>query len=90
MAKKVTYSPDSKGQLELDNIDSPIGEKTEVFIAAAMALEKAKKAKDDAELELTNEMKETNVRTIKFKGHRIRYQPGHITPEKIKFMPSDE
>jgi len=38
--------------------------------------------------DLVSEMKARNIRTLKFKGDNLQYQPGHITPEKIKFVPS--
>ena len=89
MGDTVGYKPDARGQLELADIDTPMGEMAEKFIAAAIKAKKAIESRDDAMLDLANEMKATNIRTLKFKGEKLVYQPGHTTKEKIKFMAQD-
>lgn len=85
----INYKPDSKGQLELEGIDTPLGEKADRYIETATKARRAIEARNEAELELVAEMKATGIRTLKYKGDKLRYQPGHSTPEKIKFMPSE-
>lgn len=86
---RVKYQPDSRGQLELEGIDTPLGEKADAFIAATIKAKKAIEARDAVMEELAAEMKAVNIRTIKYKGDQLRYQPGHTTREKIKFVSND-
>ena len=79
---------DSKGQLELDNIDTPVGAAAEHFLQATAEVHKVQAAKDEAQESLIDEMKKANIRTLKFKGDTLRYKPGHQTPEKIQFVRS--
>jgi len=82
------YQVDGKGQLELNGIDTPIGEKAEAFLQADAQFKAAVENRQAAMTDLVSEMKARNIRTLKFKGDNLQYQPGHITPEKIKFVPS--
>lgn len=81
---------DAKGQMELDDIDTPLGEAAEALVEAERAVRKSQSARDDAAENLKNEMYKAKLRTLRFKGDTIRYQPGHQTPDKIKFIPSQD
>ena len=83
------FKEDSQGQLELTGIDTPMGEKAEIFIQADARFKTATEARDLAMIELIGLMKQDNIRTLKYKGDTMQYQPGHLTPEKIKFVPSN-
>lgn len=80
------FKMDGTGQMEINNIDTPMGEKAEAFLMAVSQFDAAENAKGAAELALMEEMKNTGIRTLSFKGERIRYTPGHQTPDKLKFV----
>lgn len=88
--EEARLKPDSKGQLELDNIDTALGVAAEKYAKATAAVDKAKSAKDDAALDVIEEMKKAKIRTLKFKGDTLQYQPGHSTPEKLKYIPGQD
>jgi len=79
---------DHTGQIELFNIDSPLGEKAEAFMQADAHFKTSTEARQNAMALLIEEMKNSGIRTLKFKGDTMQYQPGHVTPDKIKFVPS--
>lgn len=79
---------DAKGQLELDGIDGPLGKAADDFVRADAQYKKATENRNLAMIDLANEMKAAKVRTLKFKGDTMQYRPGHVTMEKIKFIPS--
>lgn len=81
---------DHDGQLEIDNIDDPLGERAEEYLKADARYRTAKEKRQEAEAELIEKMKEANIRTFKFKGNTIRYTPGHKTPDKISFRQSEK
>jgi len=79
---------DHKGQIELFKCDTPLGEAAEAFMQADAGCKTATEAKQNVMAILIDEMKKAGVRTLKFKGDTMQYQPGHVTPDKIKFVPS--
>lgn len=79
---------DHTGQIELFNIDTPLGEKAEEFMQAYAQFKVATENRQNAMAVLIEEMKKVGIRTLKFKGDTMQYKPGHVTPDKIKFVPS--
>lgn len=76
------------GQLEIDNIDTPLGAAAEELTKAVARAKTSQNEKQQAEDNLIQEMKKANIRTLKFKGDTIRYKPGHTTPDKLQFVPA--
>ena len=88
LAENPEFTEDSSGQIELSGIDTPLGEKCESFIMADAQFKAATEARNMAMLDLVEEMKQSGKRTVKYKGDTLQFQPGHMTPEKIKFVPN--
>lgn len=84
------YKMDHKGQLEIDGIDTPLGEKSQAYMKADAAVRKAQEVRDKMENDLMDEMKKSKIRSLNFSGNRIQYQAGKVTAEKIKFTPLKE
>lgn len=81
---------DAKGQYEIDNIDTPLGQACDDFLKADARSKTATEKRNEAEARLIEEIKALGKRTVKFKGDTIRYTPGHTTPEKISFRKGAE
>ena len=88
-AGNTTFHEDATGQMELNNIDTALGQAAENFIQADAQCKAAENHRGEMMVALVEEMKKANIRTLKFKGDNLRYQPGHLTPEKIKFVPAN-
>lgn len=80
---------DGRGQMELDDIDTPLGEAMDDFIKADSQVRRAIANKEEAADKVIEEMKNAGLRTIKYKGDKVQFQPGHKTPDKLKFVPAN-
>lgn len=87
--KETGLKTDAKGQMEIENIDTPLGEACEAFIQAEVEVKSAQASRDLAATNVIEEMRKVKIRTCRFKGNVIRYQPGHQTPDKVKFVPGN-
>lgn len=90
VADQPKYAVDHNGQLEIEGLDTPIGEAAEKFLQADAQFKTATEARNSAMTDLINQMRDVGIRTLKFKGDTLQYQPGHTTPDKIKFIPTTQ
>lgn len=88
--EKEELNTDSKGQMQMPDIDTPLGAKCDEYLKVNDEVNAAKTNLQNVQEELIQEMKKVNKRTLKFNGYVLRYTPGHQTPDKIQIRTSEQ